>query len=369
MISVCMYKTKAESMKSKFLNSSQYVEDLIDATNGIDLNDLYGKTVMISGATGMVGTFLIDALMLENTNKNAGIKIIALGRSIKKANERFPDYIGSEYFSFFVCDITKSCEIDVKTVDYIIHAASTTHPIAYATMPVETITSNILGALNLFEFGRNHGLKRFVFLSSVEVYGENRGDVDEFSEDYCGYIDSNSLRAGYPEVKRVCESLCQAYRKQYGINALIVRFPRLFGPTMLMSDTKASSQFLKNGINGEDIVLKSRGLQYFSYLYVSDAVSALLAIMVNGRDGEAYNVASHSCNTTLRDFAFYVAECSGTKVVFQLPSETESAGYSKASKAILDGNKLSNEIGWTAKNDIQKAISKTLKILHETVSH
>ena len=251
------------------LNNELYLEDIKKIENTLNLSSLQDKTIMISGATGMIGTFLIDLLMHANTSEDRNIKLIALGRNKEKGFTRFSEYFSSPFFKFYECDITKPLSIEEKT-DYIIHAASTTHPLAYSMEPIGTITSNVLGTINLLDYGIAHNMKRFVYTSSVEVYGENRGDVDRFDETYCGYINSNTIRAGYPESKRLCEALCQAYKKQYGIEVVIPRLARSFGPTMQMSDSKAIAQFIKKGLAGENIVLKSKGNQLYTYTYTPD---------------------------------------------------------------------------------------------------
>ena len=183
-----------------------------------------------------------------------------------------------------------------------------------------------------------------------------------FNEDYCGYINSNTMRAGYPESKRCGESLCQAYIAQKGLDVVIPRFTRSYGPTMLMSDTKAISQFIKKGIAREDIVLKSAGTQYYSYTYVADAVSGLLTILLCGKCGEAYNIAEEHSDIMLKDLAAIIAGINGKKVVFEIPDAVEAAGYSKATKARLDGSKLA-ELGWKSHYDIRQGIERTIKIL------
>lgn len=200
--------------------------------------------------------------------------------------------------------------------------------------------------------------------SSVEIYGENRGDVEKFTENYLGYIDCNTLRAGYPESKRAGEALCQAYIRQKQLDIVIPRLSRTFGPTMLKSDSKALSQFLKNGIAGEDIVLKSEGTQFYSYTYVADAVTGLLFCLLLGENGQAYNIADDSCDITLRELAALIAESAGTQVCFELPDETERAGYSKATKAVMDGSKIES-LGWKPLYHMQNGIEETMKILKE----
>ena len=214
------------------------------------------------------------------------------------------------------------------------------------------------------DFAVEKNTSRFVFASSNEIYGENRGDVEKFDESYCGYIDCNTLRAGYPESKRCSEALCQAYKTQKNMDVVIARLTRSYGPTLLKTDTKALSQFLHKAIAGEDIVLKSEGTQYYSYLHVADSVSGLLTVLLDGQNGEAYNIADDASDIMLKDLASIIAEYAGKKVVFEIPDKTESAGYSRATKARLDATKLQS-LGWSARYDIKTGIERTIDILKE----
>lgn len=324
-----------------------------------DLAPLEGKTFMISGATGMIGSYLIDAIMVKNIN----CRIIALGRNEEKARARFADYFDRNNFAYYNVDINKPLSIGEKT-DYILHAASNTHPLAYSTDPIGTVTANVFGLKNLLDYAVAHENKKFIFLSSVEIYGENRGDTEAFNEDYCGYINCNTLRAGYPESKRVGEALCQAYIKQKDLDVVVPRLARVFGPTLLNSDTKALSQFLHKAAAGEDIVLKSAGTQYYSYLYVSDIVTGILTCLFKGECGEAYNIADESCNITLKELAQTIAGIAGTKVVFEIPDEAEKAGYSAATKAVLNSKKL-KLLGWTPTVGLRQGLESTINIIRE----
>jgi len=327
---------------------------------------LHGKSVLLSGATGLLGSFLVDVLLEKNSADALNCTVYALGRSKEKADARFSKYANDPQLVFIPYDVKKPfVRDDIGTVDYVLHLASNTHPVQYATDPIGTITTNIIGLQNMLDFAVAHHAARFAFASSNEIYGENRGDVEFFDEGYCGYIDSNTLRAGYPESKRCGEALCQAYKSQKGLDIVIPRFTRSYGPTMLMSDTKALSQFIKKGVAGEDIVLKSAGTQYYSYQYVADSVSGLLTVLLCGESGEAYNIAEEHSDIMLRDLASIIAEFSGRSVVFEIPDAVEAAGYSKATKARLDGHKL-QALGWKPSYEIQSGIKRTIKILKET---
>ena len=227
-------------------DNAYYIEDVRrTALTDLPWDRLRDKAVLISGATGLVGSFLTDVLMERNL-QGMNCRIYALGRSEEKARARFGERSRHPLFSFIPYDINLPfVREDLGKVDFVLHLASNTHPVQYSTDPIGTITTNIIGLQNMLEFACAHGAERFAFASSNEIYGENRGDIELFGEEYCGYIDCNTLRAGYPESKRCGEALCQAYRKQKGIDVCIPRLTRSYGPTMLMTDTKARDPVLQ----------------------------------------------------------------------------------------------------------------------------
>ncbi len=326
---------------------------------------LQGKALVICGASGLIGSFLIHTIMYRNHNHGQNCKVYALGRNADKARKAFRQYWDSSLFQFVPHDMNQPLILDVpEKIAFVIHLASNTHPLAYANDPIGTISTNIFGTYHLLEFAAEKGAERFAFASSNEIYGENRGDGELFDEHYCGYIDCNTMRAGYPESKRCSEALCQAFRKQKNLDVVIPRFTRSYGPTMLMTDTKAISQFIRKGIAGEDIVLKSAGTQYYSYTYVADAVSGLLTVLFLGENGGAYNIADLGGDIMLKDLAAMIAQFRGKKVVFEIPDEVERSGYSTATKARLSGEKL-KKLGWKMRYDIQSGIERTLTILSE----
>ena len=332
-----------------------YQEDLDRITQLDDINRLYGKSFMISGATGLIGVCLIDALMHLN-KKGANITIYALGRNREKAALRLGEYFEDSNFHFVEREASESL-LELPKVDVIIPLASNTHPLAYSKYPIETININVKGAEQALEKALACNAM-VLYPSTVEVYGNARGD-DDFTEDYTGKLNLATSRACYTESKRLSEALCQSYIAERGAQVKIVRLSRVFGPTMLMSDSKASSQFIQKALAGENIVLKSKGEQLFSYTYVADAVGAMLHVLLHGEEGVAYNIANEACNVRLKDFAQLCAEWADKQVVFELPSETEQKGFSIAMRAVLDNSRLKG-LNWHPQYAMKDAVCRTL---------
>lgn len=331
-----------------------YKEDIRNILSLPGIEQLRDKSILITGATGMVGVMLIDALMAAGD-----IKVYAVGRSKEKARQRLGEYFDSPYFEFMEHDVCQPFPAGL-TVDYIIPMASNTHPLAYSQYPIETIMINIKGAEHALNLAAQCGAT-VVYTSTNEVYGNAIAD-EKFCEDYNGRLNLSNARSCYNESKRTCEAMCQSYIAERGVRVKIARLCRIFGPTMLEGDTKASSQFIKKAVAGEDIVLKSEGNQYFSYTYVADAVMGLLTVLLNGENGVAYNVSSEKTDIHLKDFARLCADANGRSVVFDLPSEAERKGFSIAMNAILDNSRIKG-IGFVPQYTIEDAIHRTIEVL------
>ena len=303
------------------------------------------KTILISGGTGFIGSFLIDVIRYRNEHFASNTHIISMSRH---------GGVSDDTVTSMVADVTKP--IDLKTnVDFVLHLASNTHPKQYASDPIGTILTNIIGCDNLLKLAVDHHATRFLLASSVEIYGE--GSIEPMDEYYCGYIDCNNARAGYNESKRTCEALVQAYRDSCGIDAVIIRLARTFGPDA-KRDTKAISQFFEKAINDEDIILKSKGNQRYSYIYVADAASGILKVLLDGKNGEAYNVAADYDNHTLKEYAEMIAGFAGRKVVVACE---ENSSVSKAVNAIMKCDKI-KDIGWKSCYTVSNAMERTYKI-------
>lgn len=339
------------------------IQLLLKQSQSLPWEKLEEKTIMISGATGMIGKCIVDLLMQCNENMllSHPVRIIALSRNEESAMQRLGSHWDKEVFRYVSCDVNQAIA-ECGKVDYIIHAASNTHPLQYSGDPIGTITSNIIGTKNLLDYAVSHQIERFCFVSSVEVYGENRGDTDRFKEDYLGYLDCNTLRAGYPESKRVGEALCNAYAKAHQLDFIIPRLSRVYGPTMLKSDSKAIAQFIKKAAAGEDIVLKSAGTQCYSYTYALDAALGILVVLLKGKSGEAYNISDTESEVTLRQIAEWLAEDNNVKVIFDIPDAAEQAGYSTATKALMDTEKI-GALGWQPKTHMRDGLQKTIQNL------
>lgn len=296
--------------------------------------------------------------MLSNSH-GRHFEVYALGRNKRKLQERFNSFAGSSQLHFVEQDVMQPLE-DGISYDYIIHGASNADPRNYALYPAETMLINIEGAKTVLNYCKVHRNTRALLMSTFEVYGNAGKDI--YAETDCGILDLNMLRSCYPESKRCMEILTRCYVDEYGVNAVIGRLSSVYGPTMSKDDSKAHAQFIRNGLNGEDIVLKSKGEQKRTYCYVIDAVTGLLCVLAKGHVGEAYNLSNESSIVSIAEVAHAVADIAGTKVIVQLPDELEKKGYSAPQNCILDNTKL-KQLGWKGNYGIKEGLLETLSVL------
>lgn len=307
------------------------------------------KTILVSGGTGFIGTAFIEIIKYRNQKYSQRTKVISLSR---RGGE------SSEYLESMKSDVKKPVQYGGK-IDYVIHLASNTHPKQYAEDPVGTIMTNICGCDNLLKLAVEKKA-RFLLASSVEIYGQ--GSEIPMNEKYCGYIDCNLARSGYNEAKRTCEALTQSYRSAFGVDAVIARFARVFGADKKF-DTKAMSQFMDNAVLGQDIIMKSKGQQRYSYCYIADAVSGLFKVLLDGQNGEAYNISDNDEGMTLSEYAEYIASLANLKVRYEIEN---NESVSKATFAILDTQKIKS-IGWEPQYSVREGLKRTYAIKKEKI--
>lgn len=316
---------------------------------------LTGKNILITGASGLIGGCLVDALL---SNPHIDYNVYASGRSRKRLEKRFSSYTSSSFFHILEFDVINPIEAISISFNYIIHAAGNASPKYFAEQPVEVITANILGIDHLMRYGITHQMEKFLYISSGEVYGEGDGRV--FQETDSGYVDCATVRACYPSAKRASETLCIAFSSEYGVDVSIARPCHIFGPYFTKTDNRVYAQFLRNVINQKDIVLKSSGEQYRSWCYIVDCVKALLFILLKGETAEAYNIADKNFTLTIKDFAERFAVLSGLKVIHECALESESKGYSIVKKAVFSTEKL-EALGFEIEGNINDKILSTIE--------
>lgn len=331
-----------------------YLDD-ITAVARLDLpwEKLNGCNILITGATGFIGSCLVEILM---SRPSKSYNVYASGRNETRAKERFQEFADDPAFHFFYYDVMEPLK-SVVDFHYVIHAASNASPKFFASKPVEVMKSNFWGVSNLIDYGIAHNLRRFLFVSTGEVYGEGDGRV--FSEDYSGFVNTMSPRSCYPTSKRAAETLCVSYGYEYGIETVIARPCHTYGPHFTTSDNRVYAQFIRNVLAGENIVMKSSGSQFRSWCYVVDCASALLYILLKGENAQAYNIADEKSNISIKQLAELIAQIGGQKVVIDLPTDAEKAGFNVVSKSVFSTEKI-RALGWNVIDNLKNNLTNTI---------
>ena len=350
-----------------------YIDSLRKNANRLNNWDrLRNKTILITGGTGLICSYLADMLMIMNEDMALNAVIMVMGRNEDKCKERFEKWWKNDQFFFIEQDLNEKMEpedLNKKiekqrgagntVINYIIHGASNAYPAAYDEDPVGTMRANIMGTENLLRYGVQFDLEGFLFLSSGEIYGE-RDVEDGVNEKFCGYTDYSMPRSCYPVSKMAAETLCASYTKQYNLRTNVARLCHVYGPTMTKSDNRVINQFMRNALSGQDIIMKSTGSKVRSYCYVADAVIAMLQILLNGETGEAYNVAYDQSVKSIKEIAEITAGMAGKKVII---SQDVQAGGTKIEKSVLSGEKI-KLIGFMGKYDMETGLKECFNILN-----
>lgn len=333
---------------------------------GLPWENFQNKTILITGAAGFIGYYLVTSLLELNDRKDINVHVIGLVRNRERAEKKFGSLIHRDDFELAVQDICSTILID-KKADYIIHAASQASNIQFETDPVGTISANLSGTINVLEYARKAGTTATLFISSLKVYGAVHDGSTCLKEETVGYIDHTSYKNCYAQGKRAAETLCASYIKEYDMDIKIARPSYIYGASSL-NDDRVWAQFMANVVRHENIVLKSNGAAYRSFCYVADTVSALFTILLKGAAGQPYNISDNSSNVTIRDLAKITAEVFAerhlTRIFVNPEDEKEPILNSTVTPEILNSDKL-HTLGWSAQFDLPSGIRRSIFILEE----
>ena len=340
---------------------SDYWDDVDRVLKNVpEIEKLNGQSVFLTGATGMIGSAVAE-LLLRIKKRAVNCDLYFGGRDRGRTISRFAAFEeGKDYH--YVPYILEHPNVDLTGLDYIIHTAGLANPGVYLSKPVETMLGNLLGLNGLLDAARRMEPKMFLYLSSSEVYGnrakgENQNPYTE--EDY-GYLDVLNERACYPSSKRAAETLGVSYSKEYGVPFVSVRPGHIYGPSITTSDNRATAQFTRCAATGQDILMKSAGLQLRSYCYTLDCASAILTVLLNGKSGEAYNISNKDSVVSIRQIAEAFADETGGKVVFESASDEEIRSYNLMSNSSLNAKKI-EDLGWKACFGLAEGVKRTLR--------
>lgn len=363
-------------MIGRIITTMKYTKEYYDAIERViknvpNVEQLKNKSIVVTGATGLICSVVADLLMNLN-DKGYGIKILLAGRDSERMKARFEDrrqFVNDisgnikELYDFINYDATKGCQDSGIKADYVIHGASNADPARISGEPVETMLANIQGFSALINSLDRGYLKKVLYISSSEVYGINEKQ-EPYKEEQLGYLDILNTRNCYPSSKRAAETMCAAYSDEYGIETVIVRPSYIYGPTIKKSDSRASALFSTKAAKGENIVMKSKGEQLRSYTHVLDCASAILAVLINGENKQAYNISAPQSIVTIRQMAEAFAKAGNVDIIFDVPTEAETKSYNKIPCSALDSGKL-EALGWKAEYDMESGAVQTVNMLRQ----
>lgn len=330
------------------------------AESELSFDEFQGSSFLITGATGLIGSLMVRTLLYCNRVHGLDLKVYAVVRNVEKAETILGQ--GDPALEYVVCDLAKDDIVCTGTCDYIIHAAAVTTSKLMVSDPVGTIRTSIDGTEKLLKLAVSKCVKAFVYISSMEIYGQPMTEGRTTEKDL-GYIDISTARSCYPESKRMCECLCNAYAAQYGLNVKSARLAQTFGAGILPTENRVFAQFARSAVNGENIVLHTTGESEGNYVYTADAVLAILTLLIKGESGEAYNIANEDSHTTIRRMAEMVAaEIAGNriKVVIDIPEDSASLGYAPPVKMQLDSSKM-RALGWKPSVGLVEAYKRMIQ--------
>lgn len=333
-----------------------YLAVLDEAIGGIDLSELDGRSILVTGASGLIGSALCDLLLRAGEMCGLRVRLHLAGRDAAKLRKRFSRWDGDRWEAA-AYDALLPLDFGFRA-DYVVHCAGNAQPRAYAEEPVETIMVNIVGTANILEYARSVNAKRVLYVSSSEVYG-CRDSREPYKEGDCCPVDSLDPRSCLPSSKRVCETLCASYLVEHGVESVIARPGHVYGPIAAESDMRAYAQFARAAFMGGDIVMKSPGNQLRSYIFTTDCAAALLTVLLRGRVGEAYNIGDPDFACTIRELAEAFAAKGNVQVANDDPSPEELKGFGSMACSALDCSKL-KKLGFSCRVSLDRGVALML---------
>lgn len=346
------------------LSSKRWIADLDRAIEAVPaFSQLQGKQILITGATGLAGSAITELLIRYNETRQGRIGILAAGRSSERMRARFAEFFDRDYFTFLPYDATEGAFQPDVHADFIIHGGANSSPNRIVEEPVETMTANILGLLGLLQYAKRTGAERLLFISSSEVYGKKETDAP-FRETDSGAVDLLNLRSSYTIGKQAAETLCASFADEYGVNVVIVRPGHIYGPTATRDDMHVSSAWAYAAANGENLVMKSDGMQLRSYVHCLDLATAILTVLLRGESGNAYNISNPASVVSIRDMAALLAKAGNTKLIREEADATEKKAFNPMKNSSLDSAKL-EALGWHGIFDAESGFSETVEVIRE----
>ncbi|RGW18777.1 NAD-dependent epimerase/dehydratase family protein [Ruminococcus sp. AF13-28] len=332
--------------------------EYVNSFEEISWDSLKYKTILVTGATGLIGSTLIKTLIYVSQKKNLEISIMGIYRNEKKLERVYKD-IDIKKVIFVKGDVLNFPNIK-EEVDYVVHAANPTSSKFFISYPVETIDTAVNGTYNALEFAKRKNVSSFVYLSSMEVYGiPSRGT--KINENNAGQFDTQKIRNCYPLSKQLCENLCSSFAMEYDLNVKNVRLTQTFGPGVEVDDGRVFAEFARCALRKKDIVLKTKGKTERSYLYTIDAVVGILLVMLKGEKGQSYNIANEKSYCSIYDMARMIGDNYGIKVKID-EQDISQMGYADILYMNLDTSKI-KQLGWKAKYELSDMFRRMIQVM------
>lgn len=323
-----------------------------------DFSKLKNTTIFVTGATGLIGSQMLLFLDFLNRTENYSIRLLGLVRNIDKAQKVFEEKFSRIFF--YKGDILSLPKIE-ESIDFIIHGASVTSSLDFVNKPVETIDVSVNGTMNILRFAQSKNVKSIVYLSSMEVFGVTDGKGMVSESDY-GYIDILNTRSSYSESKRLCECLCHSFAKEYGLGIKIARLTQTLGAGIDYNDTRVAAQFARAVIENHDIVLKTKGVTKRPIIYIADAISGILTVLLKGKDAQAYTIANEETFCSIRETAeMIVSKIADNKIKLVFDIKDIPTEYASNLNLNLNLNTaLLVSLGWKPKVGLEDAYRRMI---------